>query len=376
MVTPAGGDHAVAPPTDVGAIRNRTVVDRTPATPGEVGEALTDERTGRTAAPDPAELENAPKLSTKDGGPQDIPNWSRPQLTVGVTGSNLRTEDENDQSVNCLDCVADFLHTRSAEQRAGMEVLFLEDRLDDTGHVVVRQGEQILDPTTDTTYDSLDAYYAENPRYVPNAAPPAVAADQLTRILDTEVGPAREAALQEADIPEAVRNRVVADEPEPERPTEDEYIHGIMGRNLFDSKIADKGKFWQLDGYSLTGTGVWGSSSRPPTKAVIHDPSGNPGIYKVGDKIEGFVITDISKGEVTLKNDKIGETTLKIDWQGKQSDGNLSLEDIGWTDYEEGSAVWSNESIDSDGRLEKLSPEARAKAEEQRLQYFYDLLTR
>jgi hypothetical protein len=73
--------------------------------------------------------------------------------------TNLLNENSRDANVNCLDRAADWVDKATPELRARSELVFLEDtragQEGQTGHVVIRQGERVMDPSTGQSYASM-----------------------------------------------------------------------------------------------------------------------------------------------------------------------------------------------------------------------------
>ncbi|WP_147452183.1 hypothetical protein [Corallococcus sp. CA041A] len=130
--------------------------------------------------------------------------------------STLLTENTRDGQVNCLDKAADWVDRTSPEIRARSELVFLKDKRageeGQSGHVVVRQGSKVYDPATNKSYDSTDAYLKEQPHYEQVGTLPA---GQAKKILDTPPGsPARQTALERANVSPELQSMMVADAPQ------------------------------------------------------------------------------------------------------------------------------------------------------------------
>lgn len=143
------------------------------------------------------------------------PATRRPDLatdgTTSAPGSSLLTENARDGQVNCLDAVADFLGLAPPVIRARSEVLFLKDSRPGaegtTGHVVIRQGNNLYDPATRKWTES-SAWLKQHPEY---SVAGTVPGSTVHSILSASPGPERQAALQKANLPPALANMVVAD---------------------------------------------------------------------------------------------------------------------------------------------------------------------
>ncbi|OJH38595.1 hypothetical protein [Cystobacter ferrugineus] len=139
--------------------------------------------------------------------------FGRSRVAEGEGASSLLTEDANDGKVNCLDAAADWVNKASPEDRERSEMVFLEDKRPgaegQSGHVVVRQGERVIDPSNDKSYESLDAYLAEQPHYQEAGR---VSATEVKHILDTPPGSLERAeALSQAGISPELQEMRVAD---------------------------------------------------------------------------------------------------------------------------------------------------------------------
>jgi hypothetical protein len=131
--------------------------------------------------------------------------------TSTTQGSSLRTENTQDGQVNCLDEVGDQLAADPA-LRAGSEVVFLSDSRagaeGETGHVVIRRGNEIWDPATEQWMPTA-SFLRAHPYYnVVGMAP----SESVHRILSAEPGPEREAALARSGLNPALFDMQVADD--------------------------------------------------------------------------------------------------------------------------------------------------------------------
>lgn len=140
----------------------------------------------------------------------------KPRLdSVAAPATSLLNEDTRDGSVNCLDRAADWVDKAGPQLRARSELVFLEDTRPgaqgQTGHVVVRQGERVFDPSTNKGYDSLADFQRAQPQYREVGSLPAT---QASRIFSTPPGsPERQAALAQAKVAPALQRMLVADAP-------------------------------------------------------------------------------------------------------------------------------------------------------------------
>jgi len=142
------------------------------------------------------------------------PQTRGPDLATDGTsppGTSLASENAKDGRVNCLDAVADFLSLAPAVIRARSEVLFLKDSRPGaegtTGHVVIRQGNNIYDPTT-REWTASETYLKQHPEY---SIAGSVPGSTVNTILSAPPGPERQAALAKANLPPDIANMVVAD---------------------------------------------------------------------------------------------------------------------------------------------------------------------
>ncbi|AKF87446.1 hypothetical protein MFUL124B02_43015 [Myxococcus fulvus 124B02] len=174
----------------------------------------------RAATSDVSSFDAAPR---REGMDKLLGNVAAPPGSA--EGSTLLTEDAKDGKVNCLDVAADWVDKASPELRARSEMVFLQDQRPgaegQTGHVVVRQGEQVLDPTTNQSYESMEAYKKAQPQYQEVGSVPATDAQ---RIFDTPPGsPERAAELEKAKLSPELRNMMVADASPAEQQAWDRY---------------------------------------------------------------------------------------------------------------------------------------------------------
>ncbi|OJH38888.1 hypothetical protein [Cystobacter ferrugineus] len=136
----------------------------------------------------------------------------------GAPASSLFTENSKDGQVNCLDKAADWVNNSSPEQQRRSELVFLEDSRagaeGQTGHVVVREGERVLDPSSGKSYEDMNAYLREQPHYSEVGAMSGTAA---AKVFSTEPGSLERAeALADAKVSPELQRMMVADPPVPE----------------------------------------------------------------------------------------------------------------------------------------------------------------
>ncbi|QSQ26440.1 hypothetical protein JY651_16565 [Pyxidicoccus parkwayensis] len=146
------------------------------------------------------------------------PGSARPQgpamdAQQAAPSSSLLTEDTRDAQANCLDQAADWLNNTTPELRARSELVFLKDNRPgaegQSGHVVVRQGERVLDPTTNQSYANTQEYLKANPQYQPVGT---LSGSKAAKIFSTEPGsPERQKALNDAKVSPELQKMMVAD---------------------------------------------------------------------------------------------------------------------------------------------------------------------
>ncbi|PTL84995.1 hypothetical protein [Vitiosangium sp. GDMCC 1.1324] len=131
----------------------------------------------------------------------------------GAPASSLFTENSKDGKVNCLDKAADWVNKSSPELQSRSELVFLKDSRagaeGQTGHVVVRQGERVLDPSSGKSYDDMKSYLKEQPHYSEAGSIPGTTA---AKVFSTEAGsPERAKALSDAKVSPELQQMMVAD---------------------------------------------------------------------------------------------------------------------------------------------------------------------
>ncbi|NTX06274.1 hypothetical protein [Myxococcus sp. CA040A] len=127
--------------------------------------------------------------------------------------TSLFTENSQDGKVNCLDKAADFVSKSSPELQGRSDLVFLKDSRTgaegQAGHVVVRQGERVLDPSNGKSYEDMKSYLKEQPHYSEAGSIPGTTA---AKILATEAGsPERAQALSDGKVSPELRKMMVAD---------------------------------------------------------------------------------------------------------------------------------------------------------------------
>jgi hypothetical protein len=127
--------------------------------------------------------------------------------------TSLFTEGSQDSKVNCLDKAADFVNKSSPELQGRSDMVFLKDSRasaeGQSGHVVVRQGERVLDPSSGKSYEDMKSFLKAQPHYSEAGSIPGTTA---ARVFSTEAGsPERAKALTDAKVPFEIQKMMVAD---------------------------------------------------------------------------------------------------------------------------------------------------------------------
>ncbi|KFE69642.1 hypothetical protein [Hyalangium minutum] len=133
----------------------------------------------------------------------------------GAPASSLFTENSQDGKVNCLDKAADWVSKSSPELQQRSELVFLKDSRagaeGQSGHVVVRQGDRVLDPSSGKSYDDMKAYLQEQPHY---SEAGSISGTKAAKVFATEAGsPERAKALADANVSPELQRMMVADAP-------------------------------------------------------------------------------------------------------------------------------------------------------------------
>ncbi|NTX33486.1 hypothetical protein HUA78_03455 [Myxococcus sp. CA033] len=146
---------------------------------------------------------------------EGMPRNAQFDTRLGAEGpaTSLLTEDAKDGQVNCLDAAADWVDKGTPQLRAKSEMVFLKDSRagaeGQSGHVIVRQGDRILDPSTGKSFESMAAYQKAHPEY---SEAGAVSATQAKKIFDAPAGSAERAdALKQAKVSPELQQMMVAD---------------------------------------------------------------------------------------------------------------------------------------------------------------------
>ncbi|MFY1825066.1 annexin [Myxococcus fulvus] len=171
----------------------------------------------RPAAPKPAE----PKPAQPNPAERHERSSFTPRNTLAKPGqtaesSSLLTENSRDGKVNCLDVAADWVDKATPALRARSEMVFLKDSRPgaegQSGHVVVRQGNRVVDPSTGKNYDNLQAFLKEQPHYQPAGT---LSGNAAAKIFSAPPGsPERQRAISEAKVPDSLQRMMVADSPQ------------------------------------------------------------------------------------------------------------------------------------------------------------------
>ncbi|MCY0996873.1 hypothetical protein OWM54_06930 [Myxococcus sp. MISCRS1] len=133
----------------------------------------------------------------------------------GAPSTSLFTENSKDAKVNCLDKAADFINKSSPELQGRSDLVFLKDSRagaeGQSGHVVVRQGERVLDPSNGKSWDDMKSYLQGNSHYSEAGSLPGTTA---AKVFGTEAGsPERAQALADANVSPELQQMMVADYP-------------------------------------------------------------------------------------------------------------------------------------------------------------------
>jgi hypothetical protein len=169
--------------------------------------------------PDPPD--RRPGFDSEDG--VDLPSGDRRDDIFAFRGprsdgaSTLFTEDAKDGQVNCLDQAVDLLDGMAPGERRRSELVLLDDvragAAGTTGHAVVRQGDEVIEPATGKRYASTADYLRENSQYREAGT---LSGDTTRKIFQTPAGSSERArVLAEVDVPPALAKMLLADPPQP-----------------------------------------------------------------------------------------------------------------------------------------------------------------
>ncbi|SEK27423.1 hypothetical protein SAMN05444354_101162 [Stigmatella aurantiaca] len=181
----------------------------------------TAETARQTAVPSTRQAAEPARRTAEPPRPQSSFEPSAPKNTLrldgqgGAPASSLFNENSKDGSVNCLDKAADWVSKSSPELQSRSELVFLKDSRvgaeGQSGHVVVRQGERVLDPSSGKSYSDMKSYLQEQPHYSEAGSLPGTAA---AKVFSTEAGsPERARALADAKVSPELQRMMVADSP-------------------------------------------------------------------------------------------------------------------------------------------------------------------
>ncbi|RKH67092.1 hypothetical protein D7W81_14415 [Corallococcus aberystwythensis] len=151
-----------------------------------------------------------------------VPNNAQSTFEQGVSregpqlapqASSLLTENTQDAQANCLDKAAEWVDTATPALRARSELVFLKDtrpgQEGQTGHVVVRQGERVVDPSSGKSYDNLQAFLKAAPQYKQSGT---LSGTSAHKIFSAAPGsPERQKAITDAKVAPELQRMMVAD---------------------------------------------------------------------------------------------------------------------------------------------------------------------
>ncbi|MFY2564090.1 hypothetical protein ACN469_41250 [Corallococcus terminator] len=158
--------------------------------------------------------ESSRKTDTSFEGQSRRPEFDK-RLGAEAPATSLLTENAQDGQVNCLEVAADWAKKATPELRARSQMVFLEDQRPGaegtSGHVVIRQGDKVLDPTTNKSYESMEAFKQAQPHYQEAGS---LSTNHVKTILDAPPGsPERAAAIARAKVSPELQRMMVADNP-------------------------------------------------------------------------------------------------------------------------------------------------------------------
>ncbi|WP_161606598.1 annexin [Myxococcus xanthus] len=130
--------------------------------------------------------------------------------------SSLLTENSRDGKAYCLDVAADWAEKATPDLRSRSDMVFFKDSRPgvegQSGHVMIRQGNSIVDPSTGKNYANLQAYLKEQPHYQPAGT---LSANAAAKIFAAPPGSAeRQKAITDAKVPDSLQRMMVADAPQ------------------------------------------------------------------------------------------------------------------------------------------------------------------
>ncbi|WP_241758043.1 hypothetical protein [Myxococcus landrumensis] len=125
----------------------------------------------------------------------------------------MLTENAKDTNVNCLDRAADWVSKASPELRGRSELVFLKDTRGGAegkaGHVVVRQGERVFDPSSGKSSSDMQTYLKEQSQYQEVGT---LSGNTAAKVFATEPGSAERAqVLSQAKLSPGLQQMMLAD---------------------------------------------------------------------------------------------------------------------------------------------------------------------
>ncbi|MCP3098652.1 hypothetical protein LZ198_07155 [Myxococcus sp. K15C18031901] len=230
------------------------------------------------------------------------------RLGAEAPATSLLTEDTQDGQKNCLDVAADWANRATPELRAKSEMVFLDDtragKEGESGHVVIRQGEKILDPTTNKSYESMDDFKKAQPHYQEAGS---VSARHIKDIFDTKPGsPERAAALTKAKVSPELQKMMVADGPQKtsaEQAAQD-YDKVITRR---PSNSEPNSLFTELVKQKRTDPEYLAQLVKSAKEDGILEELVDPRLSKSGNPLDSSIFDANDKGEYSSKNPGAGE---------------------------------------------------------------------
>ncbi|WP_126934775.1 annexin [Corallococcus sp. AB018] len=136
-----------------------------------------------------------------------------PDVALGNPVPPMRDGSSRDTKVNGLDVAADWVAKATPTLRARSEMVFLKDSRPgaegQSGHVLIRQGDRVMDPARGKNYDNLQAFLKDQPHYQPAGT---LSANAAAKILSAPPGsPERQKAIAEAKVPDSLQRMLVTD---------------------------------------------------------------------------------------------------------------------------------------------------------------------
>ncbi|WP_147446408.1 XopAJ/AvrRxo1 family type III secretion system effector zeta toxin [Corallococcus sp. CA047B] len=169
------------------------------------------------APPAPANVAPKPAANAVPSNAQSTFDRTTPREgpQLAPPASSLLTENARDAQANCLDKAADWVDKATPALRARSELVFLKDtrpgQEGQSGHVVVRQGERVVDPSSGKSYDNLQAFLKDQPQYRQSGT---LSANSAHKIFSAAPGSAeRQKAITDAKVAPELQRMMVADSP-------------------------------------------------------------------------------------------------------------------------------------------------------------------